>query len=225
MYVPAAFREDRIEVLHALMREHSFATVVSNGESGLVATHLPILLDTSRGPRGTLIGHMARANPHWQSFREDVEILIIFQGPHAYISPSWYTTPLAVPTWNYAAIHAYGRPRLVDDEAGLYSIVQETDRTYEAQFAYDWSLEERREYAEKLLKNIVGFEVEIARLEGKLKLGQNRSRADQEGVIAGLSSQQSPIGQALAELMQERLAELVARQPNEHGTSPTKSRR
>ena len=120
MYVPAAFREDRIEVLHALMREHSFATVVSNGESGLVATHLPILLDAGRGPRGTLVGHMARANPHWQSFREDVEILIIFQGPHAYISPSWYTTSLAVPTWNYAAIHAYGsiEPSIIDPYLG-----------------------------------------------------------------------------------------------------------
>jgi len=113
MYIPEAFREDRLDVLHSLMREHSFATIVSSGEAGLMATHLPLLLDATRGPKGTIVGHMARANPHWQDFRGDVEALMIFQGPHGYVSPSWYTTPYAVPTWNYVAVHAYGRPRLI----------------------------------------------------------------------------------------------------------------
>ena len=205
MYVPAAFREERIEVLHGFMREHSFATIVSASEAGLNATHVPLLLKAERGPKGTLVGHMARANPHWETFREDREVLIIFQGPHAYVSPSWYTTPFAVPTWNYVAIHAYGRPTLVEDEAGVYNIVAETVRTFEAQFAYAWNLEDWREFAEKLLKNIVGFDIEISRLEGKLKLSQNRSRADQEGVIAGLARQESPVDQALASLMEDRL--------------------
>lgn len=205
MYIPSAFREERLDVLHAVMRENSFATMVSNGEDGLVATHLPLILDAERGPFGTIVGHLARENPHWRAFEADQETLVMFQGPHAYISPSWYTVPYAVPTWNYVAVHAYGRPRLVEDAAALYSIVERTVKIYEAQFDYAWDLEARREYAEKLLKNIVGFEMEISRLEGKRKLGQNRSRADQEGVAAALTRQGDPLGVALAELIREQL--------------------
>lgn len=207
MYIPPAFQETRLEVLHEVMRAYSFATLVSPGENGLVATHLPLLLDASRGPQGTLIGHLARANPHWLSWREGQEVLAIFQGPHAYISPSWYTTPIAVPTWNYVAIHAYGRPTLIEDHAGLYRIVEETVRTYEAQFDYAWSLDSRAEFAEKLLKNIVGFEIEITRIEGKFKLNQNRSRADQEGVVAGLMQQHDPLGVAVAEMIRKHVLE------------------
>jgi transcriptional regulator len=206
MYVPAAFRESRVEVLHALMREHSFATVVSHGEDGLIASHVPLLLDSGRGEQGTLIGHLARANPHGEALRAGAETFAIFQGPHAYISPSWYEAPLAVPTWNYVAVHAYGRPRLVEDEAQLYQIVAETVRVFEARFAYAWDLEARRDYAQKLLKNIVGFEIEITRLDGKLKLSQNRSRADREGVIAGLTEQGDPLALAVAGLMREGLS-------------------
>src|SRR6266516_4165261 len=109
MYIPAAFRETRLEVVHSLIREHSFGTLVSQLDGQLFATHLPFLLDAGRGPQGTLLGHMARANPHWECFSEpDLESLVIFQGPHAYVSPSWYLSDLAVPTWNYTAVHAYG---------------------------------------------------------------------------------------------------------------------
>lgn len=205
MYIPAPFREDHLDTLHELIRQYSFATLVSSGEGGLTATHLPLLLDTTRGQYGTLVGHVARENPHWRIFREDQDSLAIFQGPHAYISPSWYSTPYAVPTWNYVAVHAYGRPKLIEDDAALYGIVAETVRVYEAQFAYTWDLAARREFAEKLLKNIVGFELEIQRLEGKRKLSQNRSHADQEGVIAGLSGQGDPLSTAIASLMRERL--------------------
>jgi transcriptional regulator len=205
MYIPAPFREERLETLHGLIRQHSFATLVSSAADGPIATHLPLLLDATRGPHGTLIGHMARENPHWRAFREDQDALAIFQGPHAYISPSWYTTPYAVPTWNYVAVHAYGRPKLIEDNAPLYNIVAETVRVFEAQFDYAWDLAARREFAEKLLKNIVGFELAIGRLEGKRKLSQNRSHADQEGVIAGLSGQGDPLGTAVASLMRERL--------------------
>jgi transcriptional regulator len=205
MYIPAPFREERLDALHEIIRQHSFATLVSSGEDGLIATHLPLLLDPARGAHGTLIGHMARENPHWRAFREDQDSLALFQGPHAYISPTWYTTPYAVPTWNYVAVHAYGRPRLIEDDAALYGIVAETVRVYEAQFAYAWDLATRQEFAAKLLKNIVGFELEIRRLDGKRKLSQNRSRADQEGVIAGLADQGDPLGTAVASLMRERL--------------------
>lgn len=205
MYIPAPFREERLDVLHETIRQHSFATLVSNGPNGLIATHLPILLDATRGMFGTLVGHMARENPHWQALDGNQESTVIFQGPHAYVSPTWYTTPYAVPTWNYVAVHAYGRPRLVEDDAGLYGIVAETVQVYEAQFDYAWDLAARRDFAEKLLKNIVGFEIEITRLEGKRKLSQNRSRADQEGVIAGLTDQGDPVGTALAAVMREGL--------------------
>lgn len=206
MYIPAAFRESRLDVLHDLMRQHSFATLVSSSEAGLVATHLPLLLDADRGPSGTIVGHLARANPHGEILRLGQETMAIYQGPHAYISPSWYVAPMAVPTWNYVAVHAYGYPKLVEDDASLYAIVADTVRVFEGQFDYSWDLEARRDFAEKLLKNIVGFEFEITRLEGKLKLGQNRSRADQEGVIAALSAQGDPVGVALAQVMRDRIS-------------------
>jgi transcriptional regulator len=205
MYIPAVFREERLDALHELIRRYSFATLVSSGEDGLIATHLPLLLDPNRGSSGTLIGHVARENPHWQAFREDQDSLAIFPGPHAYVSPSWYATPYAVPTWNYVAVHAYGRPKLIEDNAALYRIVAETVRLFEMQFNYAWDLEMRREYAEKLLKNIIGFELEISRIEGKRKLSQNRSRVDQEGVIAGLAGGSDPLGVAVASLMREQL--------------------
>ena len=207
MYIPAPFREDRLDVLHAVMREFSFATLVTTGAAGPIATHLPLLVDPTRGANGTLVGHVARENTHWQLFRDESagETLAIFQGPHAYISPTWYGTPYAVPTWNYVAVHAYGRPRLVEDEAALYQIVAELVRVNEERFGYTWDLSAYRDYAEKLLKNIVGFECEIARIEGKRKLSQNRSRADRAGVIAGLVEQAHPIGVALAAVMEEGL--------------------
>lgn len=213
MYIPGPYQEERVAVLHAVIRANSFATLVSNGEGGIVATHLPILLDSTRGPHGMLIGHLARENQHWRALAADRESLAIFQGPHAYISPSWYTTPYAVPTWNYVAVHAYGRPSLIDDPSALYRIVEETTRNYEAPFAHPWELEPRREYAEKLLKNIVGFEMEISRLEGKRKLSQNRSRADREGVIAGLRFQDDPMATAVAALMSEQLTSDNQRDP------------
>jgi transcriptional regulator len=205
MYIPTPFREDRLDVLHEAMRQNSFATLVSLGPDGLIATHLPLLLDPTRGTHGTLIGHVARENPHWRAFDGDQETLAIFNGPHAYISPSWYTTAYAVPTWNYVTVHAYSRPRLVEDEAGLYDIVAKTVATFEQQFDYAWDLEARRDYAEKLLKNIVGFEMTITRLEGKRKLSQNRPKADQEGVIAGLEAGSDPLGLAVANIMREQI--------------------
>jgi len=206
MYIPTPFREERLAVLHDIMQANSFATLVTNGAEGIVATHLPLLLDASRGPHGTLVGHVARENHHWQALEDPGETLAIFQGPHAYISPSWYTTPLAVPTWNYVAVHAYGHPKVIADGEALYRIVAEITRNYEAQFAYAWDLEARRSYAEKLLKNIVGFEMEITRLEGKRKLSQNRSRADRQGVVDGLSHLGDPLSTAVARQMQEDLA-------------------
>lgn len=202
MYIPAAFREARPEVLHELIRQHSFGTLVSRVDGELFATHLPFLLDPDRGPCGTLRTHMARANPHWRAFGEAPEVLVLFQGPHAYVSPTWYATPVAVPTWNYAAVHAYGRAEVIDKPEALRALVDETVRAYEGPSDAPWSTE-RLDGAlvDKLLENIVGFEIPVDRLEGKLKFNQNRSLADREGVIAALLQQGDAQSIEVAEFM------------------------
>jgi len=203
MYIPAAFREDRLDVLHGLIREHSFGALVTTTEAGPFATHLPFLLDRDRGPVGTLRGHLARANEHWHSL-EGVEALVIFAGPHSYITPTWYPTPVAVPTWNYVAIHAYGRPRLIQDGPELRRILDDTIAEFEARFTYQWQPPEG-DYVPTLMRNVVGFEIELTQLEGKAKLSQNRSRGDQTAVIAGLRAQGDAQGLAVADLMAARL--------------------
>jgi transcriptional regulator len=202
MYIPAAFRENRPDVLQDLIRQNSFAAVVSHGAQGMVASHLPLLLDSERGPYGTLLGHMARANPQWQEFQHEEEVLVIFTGPHAYISPSWYQAELSVPTWNYAAVHAYGAPRLVEGDE-LYAILEALVRTYEAPLDPPWALQLPDDFLCRMMKAIVGFEIRVTRLEGKLKLGQNRSSADQQGVVEALMRQGDPPGVGVAELMKK----------------------
>lgn len=203
MYVPEHFRESDPATLHAFVRAHSFATLVSNGADGLIATHLPLLLDADRGAHGTLVGHLARANPHGAALAEGGETLAIFHGPHAYVSPRWYTTPMAVPTWNYAVVHAYGRPRLVEAPEPLRAILMRTVAEFEAAFDYQW-LPPEGDFVDKLAKQVIGFEIEIERLEGKMKLSQNRPKADQAGTIAGLRETGGPDALAVAELMADR---------------------
>lgn len=203
MYIPKHFREETIEVLHEFMREYSFATLVTQQDGIPLANHFPFLLDTERGPRGTLQGHMARANVQWRTFDETREALVIFQGPHAYVSPSWYRdeVELAVPTWNYSVVHAYGLPRLIEDPAQLYAILQATIQANEAQFEKPWSLQMADEHLQAKLRAIIGFEIQITRLEGKFKLSQNRSEGDQTRVAAALKESLSP---ETAELMNRR---------------------
>lgn len=200
MYVPDHFREDRLDVLHGFIRQWGFATMISHGTDGMIASHLPVVLDASRGERGTLLTHLARPNPQWRHFADDAppEAMFIFHGPHAYVSPTWYATTPAVPTWNYAAVHAYGTPRLITDRPALRDIL---DRTIAASERFGWSLDAQPAvYVETMMKGIVGIEVPIARIEGKLKLSQNRSAADRAGVIAALG--RSDFGErAVAEMM------------------------
>src|SRR5579864_4086075 len=135
MYIPAHFRETRLNVLHALIREHSFGTLVSHVNGQLFATQLPFLLDPTRGANGTLMAHMARANPHWQQLPRS-ESLAIFQGPHAYISPAWYVSEETVPTWNYSVVHAYGTATLLDDPERIRALLDETVGTFDT---HGWS--------------------------------------------------------------------------------------
>lgn len=199
MYIPKGFREDDILTLHTFMRTYSFATLVTQHEGEPFATHLPVLLDTGRGPHGTLLAHMARANPQWHDFNSAQEVLVIFQGPHAYISPSWYEVELSVPTWNYATVHTYGFPRLIEEREELYTLLKTLIQTHEAQFEKPWPFQLPGDYMQKMMSGIVGFEIEITRLEGKFKLSQNRSATERENVIASL--QESADTLAVAELM------------------------
>lgn len=203
MYVLPAFRIEDLPELHGFMRQYPFATLVSGAPPD--ATHLPITLDPSRGELGTLLGHVARGNRQWETLESAGEVLVIFHGPHAYVSPTWYETQLAVPTWNYAAVHVYGRVRL-QDEAELRSTLEQLARTFEDGRPQPWSLDSvPDDWLEKLMRGIVGFEVEITRLQGKYKLGQNRSAADQEGVLAALSASSHPEDRALAAFQAARL--------------------
>jgi len=199
MYIPKAFREDDISRLHTFMEAYSFATLVTQHEGMPFATHLPFLLDAERGPNGILLAHMARANPQWHDFASAQEVLVIFQGPHTYISPSWYEVELSVPTWNYAVVHAYGLPHLIEDGEELYKLLKTLIQTHEANFEKPWPFQLPDDYLQKMMRGIVGFEIEITRLEGKFKLSQNRTETERENVIAAL--QESTNTAALAELM------------------------
>ena len=203
MYIPAHFREGEIAALHEMMRQNSFATLVTVVENVPFATHLPILLDAETLP-GILRGHVARANPQWQHFESGGEALVIFSGPHAYISPQWYKTQPSVPTWNYTAVHAYGSPRIVTGEALRKSLFDLT-AFYEAGLPASWNPAELPDdYLEKMTRALVGFEMPISRLEGKSKLSQNRSETDRQQVIAALESSGLAENVALAAEMRKR---------------------
>jgi transcriptional regulator len=205
VYIPDAFRETQPDVLHAFIRQYSFGLLVSQQDGAMEANHLPLLLDTGRGPCGTLVGHMARANGQWRSLEVGGEVLVVFPGPHAYISPSWYETRLSVPTWNYAAVHAYGMPRLVQDPAALRGILHAMVQTYESALPEPWPMDLPDDFMDRMQKAIVGFEIEITRLEGKFKLSQNRSEADRQSAIAGLLRQNDPPSAEVAALMRQAL--------------------
>jgi|SRR5579859_255449 len=205
MYIPAHFKETRLEMLHALMQAYRFATLISVLDGELFATHLPVLLEADRGESGTLVAHMARANQHWQAFTpEATESLVIFQGPHAYISPSWYVAEQAVPTWNYVVVHAYGRPRVIDDAARVRALLEETVATFEAGQVRPWRTAQPGEaYIASMARGIVAFEMPITRLEGKRKLGQNRPVEDARGAAGALQASSDAVSQAVASLMLE----------------------
>lgn len=189
MYQPAAFRERDARAIEALIGAHPLATLVTCDAAGLTADHVPMLLDRSRGPHGTLVGHVARANPLW---RRPGAALAVFTGPDGYVSPSWYpskrTDPRVVPTWNYAVVHAHGTLRAVDDPGLVLGIVGALTRRHEAGRDEPWHVDDApAAYLEQMLRAIVGIELEIDRLEAKSKLSQNRADADRAGVVAGLT--------------------------------------
>jgi transcriptional regulator len=200
MYIPPAFAETDVSRLHDAIERYSFAVLVSNGSGELFGSHLPLLIDRSQGQRGTLLGHMARANPQWRS-AADQEVLVVFHGPHTYISPAWYEAPQTVPTWNYIAVHANGRLELIEDEAETLAILNRTVENYEAHLARPWRLEESPEFVGRLAAQIVAFRIPIERLEGKWKLNQNRPVEQRQRVIEQLSRHGNEDACAIAEAM------------------------
>jgi transcriptional regulator len=204
MYLPKSFQIEDLVELHAFMRAYSFATLVTQHQGAPFASHLPFLLDAERGQHGTLLAHMARANPQWRDFAAGGEALVIFQGPHAYISPSWYETHPSVPTWNYAVVHAYGMPQIVEDHAMLHRMLETLVDTHEAAFAQPWRMDLPHDYLDKMMRAVVGFEIAITRLEGKLKLSQNRSEHDQRRVAEMLRDSDDPLSADVATMMNKQ---------------------
>jgi transcriptional regulator len=197
MYIPSAFAVDDRAALQAVMDAYSFATLVSVDAGRPFATHLPLLLDAERGAHGVLIGHVARANPQWRHL-EQAEALAIFHGPHAYISPAWYGPgPASVPTWNYVAVHAYGRVRIIEEAALVAEQLRALVERHEVDS--DWVLDDA--YAGRIQSGVVAFELEISRLEGKFKLSQNKSPVARAGVAAALAASPADHDRAVAAAM------------------------
>ena len=208
MYQPSLFREDRLDVQHDLIRAHPLGLLVSAGPGGLIANPLPFFLDASASERGTLRCHMARANPQWRDLAAVGECLVVFQGPQDYVTPSWYATKRetgkVVPTWNYATVHAWGRPQVIDDAGWLRRNVEELTRAREAVRSVPWNVDDAPpDFVAMQLRAIVGVEIPIVRIEGKWKVSQNRPEADRVGVVAGLR-EQGPDSEPMAQLVAER---------------------
>ena len=206
MYLPKEFTETRVPVLHDAIRQAKLGTLVTLGEAGLEASHVPMLIDPEPAPYGTLMGHIARTNPQWRRPTAGVQALAMFLGPNAYISPAWYATKQqtgkVVPTWNYVAIHAYGEVRFFEDAERLLRLVTRLTETHEAGRPAPWAVSDTpRPYIDVMLKGIIGFELPIVRLEGKWKMSQNRPAEDRAGTIEGLRHEGGPGGAAVAEIV------------------------
>jgi transcriptional regulator len=201
MYVPEAFKVVDEGEIQAFIQRYDFATIVSCPATGLIATHVPVVV--RREASGLVVaGHVARANSHWQAMDGAVECLAIFHGPHSYVSPTWYVNSPAVPTWNYAVVHAYGKLRFREDRSFIETVVGDLVRRYESQRAEPWRIEDQpSDFRDRMLAAIVGFEMPVLKVEAKFKLGQNRRPEDRAGTIAGLKREQSPEAVALAEFM------------------------
>lgn len=191
MYAPAAFSITDRAAIHDVMRRHSFALLISNCGGEPFATHLPLLLDPDAGPYGTLLGHVAKANPHAELLNGR-RVLAVFSGPHAYVSPTWYESPNTVPTWNYIAAHAYGTAEIVADEAAVMKMLADTATVYESGMPQPWSVPSSDEFVRKLAAGVVAIRIPIDRLEGKAKLNQNHPPERRERAAAKLAASADP---------------------------------
>lgn len=210
MYIPKHHEETDVSVLHTLIEAHPLGLWVTYSDGEMIANHLPFLLDPARGQRGTLVGHVARANCVWRSFSTTVDSIVVFQGAEAYITPSWYPSKhvhgKTVPTWNYAVVHAHGIPRVIEDKAWLLAHLNQLTETHESEQALPWKVSDAPEdFTDRLLGLIVGVEIPISRLVGKWKVSQNRSEPDKLGVVAGLLTRGDAQAKEMASLVNQHV--------------------
>jgi transcriptional regulator len=206
MYTPAHFHESRLPELHKFVRRYPLGSVITQASGRLYANHIPLTLDPGIGPFGILRGHIARANPMWRDVAPEAEVLVLFQGPNSYVSPSFYPSKKdhgkVVPTWNYGVVHARGKLSWMHDPKWLRALVERLTDQHEANRSEPWRVSDAPEkYVAKMLEGIVGLEISVIELSGKLKLSQNRSEADREGVRSGLARGPGADSVATAELM------------------------
>jgi len=212
LYIPSFNEVNDLAVMHSLIKNHPFAMWTAMADGELVVNHIPFVLHESKGEFGTLIGHVARKNTIWQTCSREISSAIVFQGVNAYISPSWYASKhehgKAVPTWNYAAVHAWGIPKIIEDRECLLAHVEEITDFHEKDQKLPWKVSDvPEEYINKLLAVIVGIEIPITRLQGKMKLGQNKSDADKLGMVAGLMSKHTDQTKYLAQMLNQHISE------------------
>lgn len=193
MYLPSQFAEPRVEELHRIIQDNALGMLVRNSPDGLEADQLPFLLDASEGAIGTLTAHVARANPLWREVQDGERVLVVFRGAQGYISPNWYPgkqeTHRRVPTWNYEVVHAHGTIHVRDDEKFTRGVVAKLTRQHEASQPVPWKMGDApSDYLAEQMRNIVGIEIRLTRLDGKRKLNQHHERPDREGAISGLDS-------------------------------------
>ena len=199
MYIPEYHRVEDPQVSLAFIRTNPFAILISDLNQVPFATHLPLLAKET--PGGLILqGHVAKANPHWTAFEQDGEVLAIFHGPHAYVSPELYETEESVPTWNYAAVHVYGRGRICHDNGRITDILQALISAFDPSYAARWT-SLSNEYRERMTRHIVAFEIAVTRVETKFKLSQNRTTTEQENIIQSLASSADSAASAVAGLM------------------------
>jgi transcriptional regulator len=204
MYVPKVFEQPSVAVMQQFIGNYPFATLVAVTNAGIEANHLPFLWRDDGSEYGVLVGHLARTNPVWQAFKSEQNVLIIFQGVDAYISPSWYPAKQehgkVVPTWNYTAVHASGKMRVIEDVKWLLELLNDLTTIHESQFKKPWAVADApADFIEKLSGAIVGIEIPVSQLIGKWKLNQNQSEQNRKGVVGALETSSQPKERALAE--------------------------
>ena len=206
MYQPSAFREDRLDVQHALIRSRPLGLLITAGPAGLLANLFPFLLDAAGTQKGTLRLHIARANPQWKELEAVQECLVVFQGPQDYVTPSWYATKRetgkVVPTWNYATVHVWGRPRVMNDDSWLRRQLEDLTASREGLRDAPWQVDDApAEFVAMQMRAIVGVEIVISRIEGKWKMSQNRPAEDRAGVVEGLRREGGPAEAIVADVV------------------------
>ena len=202
VYIPEHFRvRDHADAI-AFMRANPFVILVSNSDEDPFASHVPVFIE-ERSDHLVIRGHVAKANPHWRYLEQQPQCLTIFHGAHAYISPSLYETRETVPTWNYGAVHAYGKANIFGEPAQLLPMLHQLIGTFEQTYAQQWS-ELSESYRERMLSHIVGFEIAVTRLEAKFKLGQNRTKVEQSNMITSLAKSPDSVISGVADLMRDQ---------------------